>query len=95
MCEHLEKLDNELKDRQIKQTFRGQAWSDNCREWAYYDCVLDLNAIRLRHSFPDFVKSHANDDPHSGLESGFICGRCKDGIMGVHPTQSDSKIKVH
>lgn len=42
MCEHLIGLDKELKSLGIRETYRGQPWSENCREWAYYDCVLAL-----------------------------------------------------
>ena len=62
MCEHLAALDNELKGKGIKETFRGQPWSDNTREWVYYDCVLAVDEIRQRYSFPDFIETHINDD---------------------------------
>ena len=41
MCEHLQALENYLKAEKIPEIFRGQAWSDNCREWVYFDCILD------------------------------------------------------
>lgn len=31
---------HELLDRGIAITYRGEAWSDNCREWAYFDCYI-------------------------------------------------------
>ena len=82
MCEHLLALDEALKAKGFKETFRGQAWSDNCREWVYYDTVLDLEDIRKHCDFPPFVKVHINDDPKSGTEAGFFCEICKDGVMG-------------
>lgn len=85
MCEHLIKLDNELKERGINETFRGKAWSKNTREWVYYDCVLILDKIKTRHNFPDFIKVHVNEDNKSGMESGFCCELCQDGVMGLHP----------
>lgn len=85
MCEHLIELDSELKATGIKETYRGKAWSDNCREWVYYDCVLDLEKIEQRHKFPSFVERHRNDDNKSGMEAGFVCNICKDAVMGVHP----------
>jgi hypothetical protein len=39
MCDHLLKLDLELKNSRIKETSRGEAWTKNTREWVYYDCV--------------------------------------------------------
>ncbi|GAB4422170.1 MAG: hypothetical protein OHK0039_37990 [Bacteroidia bacterium] len=85
MCEHLTALDDELKAKGIRETFWGQPWSANCREWVYYDCVLALEALRQRHRLPDFVKVHINDDDKSGLEAGFYCEVCKDAVMGQHP----------
>jgi hypothetical protein len=71
MCEHLAASDAELKTRQIMETSRGQAWSDNWREWVYYDCVLVLDKLRQRYNFPAFVEDHDNDDQRSGMEAGF------------------------
>ncbi len=84
MCEHLSSLDAELKQRGIRETFRGQPWSENCREWVYYDCLLDTNAIRKRLKLPECVSVHVNDDPRSGLEAGFVCDLCHDAVMGAH-----------
>jgi hypothetical protein len=94
MCEHLAGLDNELREKEIKEIFRGQSWTANCREWVYYDCVLDLEAIRRRHSFPDFVIPHINTDEKSGTEAGFVCERCQDGIMGILPAAGRGKVIV-
>jgi len=84
MCEHLKELEDELKAKGIKETFRGEAWSSNCREWVYYDCYLDCNSIRNRLKLPDFVEHSFNDDPRSGLEEGFFCKVCLDAVMGYH-----------
>jgi hypothetical protein len=94
MCEHLEPLDQELKQRRIKETFRGQPWSNNCREWAYYDCLLDLESLQRRFNFASCVQVSVNDDSKSGLESGFYCESCKDGIMGAHPSVAQGKVKI-
>ena len=94
MCEHLAALDAELKARRIKETSRGQAWSDNCREWVYYDCVLVLDKLRQRFNFPAFVQDHVNDDQRSGMEAGFYCDLCKDGVMGHHSFFGSGKIHI-
>lgn len=94
MCEHLIQLDRELKSRGIKETFRGQAWSDNTREWVYYDCVFDLAKVRARYNFPDFISTHINDDNKSGMEAGFYCEKCKDGVMGLHPSSAPGKTEL-
>ena len=85
MCEHLIGLETELKEKGIKETFRGKAWSENCHEWVYYDCVLNLEKIMKKYNFPDFVKIHVNADNKSGMESGLYCEVCKDAIIGLHP----------
>ena len=41
LCDHLKPLEAELKQSGIKEAYRGQAWSHNCREWVYFDCHLD------------------------------------------------------
>lgn len=92
MCEHLAKLDNEIREHGIKETFRGQPWSNNTREWVYYDCVLDLDSIRLRLNLPEFVTTHTNNDQKSGTEAGFYCELCQDGVMGHHPSYASGKV---
>jgi hypothetical protein len=82
MCEHLQALEKELISCGITETFRGQAWSRNCREWVYFMCHLDLVSIRSRLSLPACVVDHVNDDPKSGTEQGFCCEEHFDGIIG-------------
>lgn len=92
MCEHLIQLEKELKSLGIKETFRGQPWSNNCREWVYFDCVFEMEKIRKRYNFPSFIESHVNNDGKSGLEAGFVCDQCKDGLIGVHPNVGKGKL---
>lgn len=94
MCEHLYTLDHELKTKGIKETYRGQAWSKNCREWVYYDCILDLDKLQTRYDFPDLINRHVNDDMKSGTESGFVCSLCNDAVMGLHPDHSQGKLRI-
>ena len=92
MCEHLRQLEEELIGRGIAVTFRGQAWSRNCREWVYFSCYLDLAAVRARLALPACVVDHVNADPKSGEERGFVCTEHHDAVMGMpqpsrrHPT---------
>ena len=95
MCEHLAALESELKNKGIKETFRGKAWSENCREWIYYDCVLSIEKLRRRLDLPDSVKIHINDNNKSGTEAGFYCELCKDGIMGIHPNFGQDKEHIY
>ena len=50
-CEHLVHLERELAARGFAETFRGQAWSANTREWVYFDVCLDLPAVREQFAF--------------------------------------------
>jgi hypothetical protein len=83
MCEHLIELDRELQARGIACTFRGAAWSRNCREWAYYTCYLDLASVRQRLNLPACIVDHINTDSHTGREQGFVCTEHHDAIMGM------------
>ncbi len=83
LCEHLAPIEAELKQRGLAETFRGQAWSDNCREWVYFGCVLDVADLRRRHSLAPCVVDHENRDPRSGTERGLYCTEHHDGIMGL------------
>jgi len=85
LCEHLALIDAELHAQGLVETFRGQAWSANCREWVYFDAVLDLDDIRARHVLAPCVREHVNLDTHNGTERGLECSVHHDGIMGRLP----------
>ena len=93
MCEHLALLEAALKAKGVKETYRGQPWSNNCREWAYFDCILNPAILREKYRLPEFIIYHTNDDPRSGTEAGFLCEKCHDGIIGHHPTFSVGKVE--
>lgn len=82
-CKHLLALEHAILARGIKETYRGQAWSDNCREWVYFDCCMDLKAVRSSFVFDECVHDHIHRGTHDGSERGFYCGRCHDGVMGL------------
>ena len=85
VCEHLAALERELLERGIEETSRGQAWSQNCREWVYFACRLDLPALRARFQFAPCVTDHTHRGTHDGSEAGLVCAQCHDAIMGAHP----------
>lgn len=85
VCEHLAALEKELIAAGVAVTYRGQAWSRNCREWVYFECVLDRNALRRRLPFADCVQEHEHYGTHDGTEAGFVCLTCHDAVMGRHP----------
>jgi len=95
MCEHVKPLEDYLRAQKIREIFRGQAWSDNCREWVYFDCVLDTESLKEKFQLPSFVVSHENTDERSGTELGLVCTQCKDAIMGLYPSHSSqSKLTI-
>ncbi len=82
ICEHLRPLERAIIARGIAETFRGQAWSMNCREWVYFDCFIDTEAVRRTFNLADCVSEHLHRGTHDGEERGFVCSQCHDGIMG-------------
>jgi hypothetical protein len=88
VCEHLRVLEQEMLASGVKEIFRGQAWSQNCREWVYFDCYLDLPALRARFDFAPSVTDHIHRGTHDGQEAGLVCNTCWDAIMGVHPADA-------
>lgn len=88
LCNHLQPLESAILAQRIKETFRGQPWSNSCREWVYFDCLLNIEAIKQEWQLPACVNISKNDDPRSGCELGFYCTVHQDGIMGVHPAHA-------
>ena len=85
VCEHLSELEQRMLAAGLRVTFRGQSWTRNCREWVYFDCLLDRAAIRETIEFAPCVKDHEHLGTLEGAEAGFVCKECHDAIMGVHP----------
>ncbi len=86
-CEHLYPLEKELVKAGVKEVFRGKAWSDNRREWVYYECLFP-DPLKTRDRLgldKELIQLHAHPGRHEGHEQGLVCTRCKDGIMGMHP----------
>ena len=90
VCAHLRPLEQELISLGIQETFRGQAWTENCREWVYFYCVLDLATLRKRLALPYCVVEHINDDPRTGRERGFVCNQHHDGIIGGYELEGEA-----
>ncbi|MBA4020454.1 MAG: hypothetical protein C0483_25110 [Pirellula sp.] len=84
LCEHLVELERALLAAGIRETYRGQPWSSNCREWVYFACYLDLPALRQRFAFDECVRDHEHRGTHDGQEAGLVCFACCDAVMGVH-----------
>lgn len=85
LCEHLLEAEAHLRGLGAVETYRGQPWTDNCREWVYVDRVVDLAALRDAVGLADCVELHQNLDPRSGTEQGLFCTIHLDGLMGPLP----------
>jgi hypothetical protein len=81
-CDHLKPLEQAILARGIPETFRGKAWGLNCREWVYFDCFIDTEAVRRSFTLPECVQDHTHRGTHDGQEKGFVCSTCHDAIMG-------------
>lgn len=92
VCEHLSAIENALLESGVGVTFRGHAWSDNCREWVYFDCFLDTGRIRERFGLPSFVRDHSHRGTHDGQEHGLVCGICHDALMGFADAQAGKAV---
>ena len=93
-CEHLKPLEDALIALGVEETFRGKAWSKNCREWVYFDCFIDTKAVAASLKLADCVSEHVHRGTHDGQERGFICKACNDGIMGHYERSSKSRKAV-
>lgn len=85
ICEHLQSLEKALVAAGFRETFRGQPWGQNCREWVYFDCVLSRPEIRERLHLHSCVADHEHRGTHDGSEAGFVCTIHHDAVMGSHP----------
>ena len=94
VCEHLRALEAELIGLGIRETARGQVWTENCREWVYFDCFLDLEAIRRRMDFDPCVVDHVYRGTHEGSEAGFKCTVHHDAVMGVHEDHARDRPRI-
>jgi hypothetical protein len=92
ICEHLRPVEETIQARGIQETFRGQAWSENCREWIYFDCFIDLAAVRDRIPMPYCIQDHVHRGTHDGQERGFYCSKCHDGVMGRYEAAPDAVV---
>ncbi|HEV2968976.1 MAG TPA: hypothetical protein VGY55_03235 [Pirellulales bacterium] len=92
VCEHLKALEQAIRARGISETYRGQAWTDNCREWVYFDCFIDTEAVRSRVALDDCVEDHVHRGTHDGQERGFYCSKCHDGVMGRYEPAREAVI---
>ncbi len=91
MCEHLKPLESAILAAGFTERYRGQPWTENCREWVYFDCYLDPDKIEQQFELGESVQRYSNDDTRSGRESGFFCELCKDALIGFHGSDADGR----
>ena len=85
VCEHLSQLEQAILSAGIPETFRGQAWGKDCREWVYFACVIDIEKVQARFRLASSVVEHEHVGTHDGQELGLVCEDCHDAIIGFHP----------
>ncbi|MCB9032844.1 MAG: hypothetical protein H6553_03320 [Chitinophagales bacterium] len=91
MCIHLKPIEDYLKSIGYLEVYRGQVWSENCREWIYFDAVLNIAELQEKFKLNKTIVVHDYQDVKVGSELGILCTKCFDGIMGVHPNASYAK----
>lgn len=84
LCEHLEPLRLHVLALGGQQQHILQTWS-NARHFAFFACILNRPALRAAVPLPAFVVDHDHRGTHDGNESGMVCERCQDGLVGYHP----------
>jgi hypothetical protein len=85
MCIHLQPAEAYIKSKGIPEFWRGQPWTDNCREWIYFDCFFNPAELKAKLKLDECVQVHDYFDIKAGSERGLVCDTCKDGVMGIHP----------
>ena len=83
-CNHLREVEEAMIAKGIIEKFRGRAWAQDCREWVYFDCYIDIAAVRQMFKLDACVRDHSHRGTHDGSENGIECEKCKDGIMGMY-----------
>ncbi len=84
MCIHLQKAEDYIKASGLRESWPGQAWSLNCREWIYFNCSFSPAKLIEKPGPEDCVTIHDYYDIKVGAELGLFCESCKDGIMSIH-----------
>jgi len=82
LCEHLQAIEQAILQQGVCELSRGQAWS-LVREWVYFDCYIDVDAVRRNWPLDACVVNHVHRGTHDGQEQGLACSQCGDGIMGT------------
>lgn len=82
VCHHLRELEAALLKSGLPVTFRGQVWSENCREWVCFDGFLNTRRIRQQFVLAACVQDHTHRGTHDGSEHGLVCTEHHDALVG-------------
>jgi hypothetical protein len=86
VCVHLQAVEQALQGAGFRETYRGQPWTDQCRNWVYFDRIVPVEELLERQLYdPEIVTVHRNLDQRSGTEMGLYCSEHHDGLMGPLP----------
>ena len=88
LCEHLADTLQYILDRGAQISSCGQAWSENCHIWVYFDTLLDCDSLIKGLSLDPCVQIHDHRGTHEGSERGLECTIHHDALMGPHPSDA-------
>jgi hypothetical protein len=58
MCIHLKQLEDYITSKGITETWRGQAWTNNSREWIYFACILETQVLKKKLQLEPCIETH-------------------------------------
>lgn len=93
MCIHLKPVEDYLLSKGYHEVYRGQVWSNNCREWIYFNTILQPQELIIQFRLDSTIIIHDYQDIKVGSELGLECTICHDAIMGYHPNSAYIKEK--
>jgi len=93
MCIHLKPVEDYLLSKGYNEVYRGQVWSNNCREWIYFNTILQPQELIIQFRLDSTIIIHDYQDIKVGSELGLECTICHDAIMGYHPNSAYLKEK--
>ena len=81
-CTHLSAVEQAIIDRGIRELSRETGYWEPC-EWVYFECYIDLAAVRTKFALDPCVRDYVRRGTHEGSEKGLYCEQCHDGVTGL------------
>jgi hypothetical protein len=94
LCEHLTGALQYILSQGAQIVSCGQAWSENCHIWVYFDALLDCEALIKGLSLDACVHIHEHRGTQEGSERGLVCTMHQDALMGPHPSDAGPRTKA-